>query len=55
MIKMDRNPKFGKWTEKETNWSIEDTEFLRHTSKNGSEPEPTTLKQLKELHKSLPY
>ena len=52
---MARNPKFGKWTEKETNWSIADTEFLRITSKNSSKHVPITLKQLTELHKSLPY
>ena len=54
-VKMDRNPKFGKWTEEETNWSTKDTEFLRYTNENSSGSVPTSLKQLKELHESLPY
>ena len=54
-VKMDRNPKFGKWTEEETNWSAKDTKFLKYTNENSSGSESTSLKQLKELHESLPY
>ena len=30
------NPKFGMWGEEETNWRIEDTEFLKHTIRTNS-------------------
>ena len=40
-----RNPAFGKWTEKETNWSSVDDEFIKDALKE--ESIPTSYEELK--------
>ena len=49
-----RNISRNHWSKKETEWSNTDTEFLKHTLKGGRMI-PTSVKEIKKLHESLPY
>ena len=53
MKQRKRNPAFGKWTEKETNWSDADTAFLENTTKGGDVK--CSYADIIKLHESLPY
>lgn len=49
------NPAHGYWSEKETNWSEEDTAFIDNVLKKNNKAISTSLKEIKEKHDSLKY
>lgn len=50
-----RNPAYGCWSEEETNWPEKDTALINSILKENNQTIPTSLKEIKAMHYSLPY
>lgn len=51
----EKNPAYGYWSEKETNWSEQDTAFIDNILNKRNTATSTSLKEIKERHDSLKY
>ncbi len=49
---MSKNPAFGHWTEQETNWSQDDTDFIQDALKELDKESPTSYEELVERNEA---